>query len=337
MTLGIGLVGSGGMGLTWAEVVVRHATDARLAAIWGGSRASGLAARYGVPAESSLTALLARRDVDAVVVASPLATHAGYVVAAAAAGKHVFLEKPMCGTLDEADRMIRACAEADVRLAVITQHRFRRTPVAAKRLIAEGAIGEVRMIHARGMLSWPDLGPGHVPWAELGYHVCDLLRWFAGSEIVDASARFTSFAPEPEPARTAMALFRFANGVLGSVWLSYEVPPPGLGSQMQYQIVGSRGIIDLDSYAAVRLGTHAGWRIVDEQPAGDPADPLDQVRLDTYIPQFRDFEAAVRERRRPAVDGEDARKTVQMLLAALASGTRDAITPDALPSDGSLR
>jgi predicted dehydrogenase len=224
-----------------------------------------------------------------------------------------------------------------VRLAVITQHRFRGTPVAAKRLIADGAIGDVRMIHARGMLSWPELAPGHVPWAELGYHVCDLLRWFADSDVVDVTARFASYTGAAEPARSVMAVFRFATGVLGSVWLSYEVPPPGLSSQMQYQIVGSKGILDLDSYAALRLGTDDGWRVVAEQPVGDPADPLDQVRLDTYIPQFRDFEAAVRDHRRPAVDGEDARKTVQMLLAALASGTKPGVTPSALPSDSSLR
>jgi predicted dehydrogenase len=186
------------------------------------------------------------------------------------------------------------------------------------------------------MLTFQDPAPGHDPWAELGYHVCDLLRWYAASDVVDASAQFARFEPAADVAKTIMATFRFASGAVGQVWLSYEVPAPGLGSQMQYTIVGSRGIIDLDSYAAVRLGTGAGWQVVDEQPAGDPADPLDQVRLDTYIPQFRDFEAAVRDHRRPAVDGEDARKTVQMLLAALASAERGGASPAAVPGGRSL-
>ena len=316
-TLRVGLIGSGGMGLTWAEVVDRYTPGASLVALWGGSRAEGLAAQYGCDVESSLGALLARQDIDAVVIASPLATHRDYVVAAAAARKHIFLEKPMCVTLAQADEMITAADAADVRLAVVTQHRFRRTPVAARRLITEGAIGEVRMVEARGLLHWPEPAPGHVPWAELGYHVCDVLGWLIGSEATQVSAFFTSFGPAALPAKSVMAIFQFASGALAHVWLTYELPPPGYGSQMQYLVTGSEGIIDLDSYAAVRLGTAAGWQTIDEQPPSDPADPLDRVRIETYVPQFHDFVVAVAEHRDPAVSGRDARRTMAMLLAAV--------------------
>lgn len=307
------------MGLTWAEVISRYTDAAELVGVWGGTRARQLASQYDVAAEASLDRLLARRDVDAVVIASPLATHHAYVLGAARAGKHIFLEKPMAVTLAEADEMVLAATEADVRLAVVTQHRFRRTPLAAKRLIDEGAIGDVRMVHARGMLSWPNPAPGHVPWGELGYHVCDVLRWLVGSDPIDVSARFASYGPPVEPAKSVMATYRFASGALGHVWLSYEVPPPGLGSQMQYDIVGSLGMIDLDSYAAVRLSTPDGWQVVDEQPQGDPGDALDPVRIETYAGQFRDFLDAVAGHREPLVGGRDGRKTTAMLLGAIAA------------------
>src|SRR4051794_37212024 len=115
MTVGIGIIGSGGMGLTWAEVATRVPEGARVVAIWGGSGAVALAAQYHAEAEPSLRALLARPDVDAVIIASPLVTHAEYVVAAARAGKHIFLEKPMSVTIAEADAMIAAAEAADVR------------------------------------------------------------------------------------------------------------------------------------------------------------------------------------------------------------------------------
>ena len=75
MTVRFGIVGSGFMGRTWAEVAANHAEGTSLSAVTGGRRAAWLAADYGVPLEASLDALLARDDVDAVVLASPPATH----------------------------------------------------------------------------------------------------------------------------------------------------------------------------------------------------------------------------------------------------------------------
>ena len=70
-SIGVGIIGSGFMGLTYSEVVARHATGCRLVAITGGRRAEQLAADYGVPADSSVDALLERDDVHAVVLATP--------------------------------------------------------------------------------------------------------------------------------------------------------------------------------------------------------------------------------------------------------------------------
>src|SRR5438105_1674813 len=112
--IGIGMVGSGFMGLTYSEAITRHVTGAKLVAVAGGTRAAKLAADYGVAAEPSVAALLARPDVDAVVLATPDQVHKDLAVQAAAAGKHVLVEKPMAPTVADCDAIIDACRKAGV-------------------------------------------------------------------------------------------------------------------------------------------------------------------------------------------------------------------------------
>src|SRR5688572_30821839 len=123
MELRIGMVGSGFMGLTYCEALSKYVRDARLAGVAGGSRAAGLAAKYGVPRAASLDTLLARDDIDAVVLATPDTVHCEQTIAAAKAGKHVLVEKPMAPTVAQCDRMIATCREAGVNLAVVKTER----------------------------------------------------------------------------------------------------------------------------------------------------------------------------------------------------------------------
>jgi predicted dehydrogenase len=272
-----------------------------------------------VPSEPSLDALLARDDVDAVAITTPQETHAEFAIAAARAGKHLFVEKPMSLTVAEADAMMEAAAAARVALAVVSQHRFRPTPLAARAAIVRGDLGTLRMVEARGAMAWPGYRRDRAPWVELGAHLCDLLRWLVGGEPVDVSARVATFGAPAESPQTVMATFAFASGVLARVWLTFELPDPGLGSQVEFTIVGSEGMLELDSYAVARLGTKVGWRVLAEQPHGNPDDPFDPVRLQSYADQLRDFVAAVATVREPTVDGLAGRTTMAMLEAAIRS------------------
>src|SRR4051794_38937140 len=158
MTVRVGVVGSGFMGRTWAQVAAHQAAGTSLSAVTGGKRAPALAADFSVPLEPDLGGLLARGDVDAGVLATPPAVHLEQTLAAAAAGRHLLVEKPMAQSASECVQMVEACRAADVRLAVVSQHRFRDAPVAAKRLIDDGAIGDVRMIQVTGAeVGWWDL------------------------------------------------------------------------------------------------------------------------------------------------------------------------------------
>jgi predicted dehydrogenase len=328
MTVGIGVVGSGFMGRTWSEVAENHAVGTRLVAIAGGRRTAALGVDYGVPVEDSPEALIAREDVDLVVLASPPGVHRDQALAAAAAGKHVLVEKPMAQDVAECRAMVDACRAGGVRLSVVSQHRFRDTPAAAHRLIADGAIGEVRMIRLTGAeVGWWDLkargdewklDPGQqTAWASWSAHGCDLIRWFSASEPVRAYARITNFSGEPpRVGQSAMAQYEMASGALVQVWMTYEAPKPGFSTTWEFIIVGSDGIIRLDPYGQLLLGRGDGWQLVAEMPAFDPLDANDPVRLRAYARQLEDLVAAVRDGRDPLVSGEEGRRTTAMLTAA---------------------
>ena len=112
--LGIGIIGSGYMGRTYAECVARYNQNSRLVAVAGGSRAAALATDYGVDAEPTVDALLQRPDIDAVIITSPQSAHREQTVAAAEHGKHILVEKPMATSVADCRAMIDACKSAGV-------------------------------------------------------------------------------------------------------------------------------------------------------------------------------------------------------------------------------
>jgi predicted dehydrogenase len=289
----------------------------------GGSRAPALGADYGVPVVD-LAAVLADPAVELVLLATPPRVHPEQAIAAANAGKHLLIEKPLANTVADCDRIIEAAAANDVRLAIVSQHRFRKSPLAARGLIDDGVIGDVRMIRTIGPTAgydapndtWKADPAEQTVWADWAAHACDVTRWMAGGEPALAFAHAQSYQPAPPPEQSTMATFRFDNGVLADIWLTYEIPPPGLGSALQFLIIGSKGMIDFDSYGSVRFADTDGWRTVYEQPPFDPMDVLNPVRIQAYSDELTDVIGAIRDRRDPRVNGATARNTIQMVEAA---------------------
>ena len=349
MTVGFGIIGSGYMGRTYAAgLSIGQVADGRLVAIAGGRRAPSVAAEFAMDAESSVERLLGRPDIDAVILTSPHAAHLAQALAAAAAGKHVYTEKPMSVSISGCDAMIDACRSAGVQLAVNKVLRFRIAPRAAKRLIDDGAIGDVRLIQSRG--SWTSFllhdvldEAGRVivpakPWEldpaegsqflDWGVHASDILRWFTGSEAVLAFARYHTFGEAPPADLTAVVSYEFASGALAQVLMTYELPEPGLEPADGVMVVGSRGMIDCDLYGEVRLARAGGWEVVAKQPPFDfLRDYLDPNRLEAFSAQVQDFAQAIETGRAPAVTGADGRAAVEMVMAA----DRSAATGQAVP------
>ena len=145
MTLGYGLIGCGSMGRELATAVLAI-PEARLAAAFDPFQAhlERLCAETGAAAADSLDALLAREDVEAVIVASPNHLHCEHTLTAAAAGKHVFCEKPMALSVADCDRMIAACEGRGLRLMVGHSMRFYPITKRLLELTTGGELGEPR-------------------------------------------------------------------------------------------------------------------------------------------------------------------------------------------------
>jgi predicted dehydrogenase len=325
----IGIIGAGFMGRTNAETVSRYLERAQLVAIAGGTRSAALAQEYGVRHEPLVDALIARDDIDAVLISTPPADHAEQAIAAAKHGKHVLLDKPMATTVADCDRVIEAARAANVRLMIMFGQRFRVCNFTAHRMIRDGAIGEVRMIAERILANG---GFGSLPpWQSearnggtfLGHavHNIDRIRWLTGAEVTNVSAQIQR-DPTTGNEVSTLALLTLTSGAMATVWSSWDVAAPLFpGSASGAWIAGAAGNLDLDAYGQLRLGTNGAWTVVAEQ---EPIDwkgegMLSRVRMQAYQMQHQEFVDSILEGREPSVTGEDGRAAVAVAEAAYES------------------
>lgn len=323
--VGIGIIGAGFMGKTHAEVVRRYCKNARLVAIAGGSRAPLLAAEYQAACETSVESLLARRDIDAVIITTPHDCHVPQGLAAAHEGKHILMEKPLGVNLDEIDALIAACRCSGLNLMTAQTQRYRAGNRKAKALIDSGAIGKILMVEEEQHVLKPDNLSGSTESCGRllghGIHSPDRLRWFLNDEAEWVTGFSGNFEIQSPHENSSMTLVRFAGGAMASIWVTFESAPPLFPhSAFHARIIGEKGLLDVDSYGQVKLGTPKGWEVAFEQETFDfQRNPLSPVRLQSFTLQNQEFIDSILESRPPAVTGEDGRAAVEIVLAAYES------------------
>jgi len=332
-TIGIGMIGSGFMGLTYSEVVANHAKGCRLVAITGGKRAEKLSADYSVPCESTVESLLARADVNAVVLATPDQDRPGLTRLAAAAGKHVLAEKPMAPTVAECDQMIADCSAAGVNLAVVKTERFRKITNRAKQLIDDGTIGPIRMMRTVSAFPLPLTKQlfAERPWMAdprggglfmgMASHNADFLRWLTGRNAVKVFAQATTFSDIAAPAQSVMAQIEFEGGIMAHMWITSELPSPSLpSSEVRFQVFGRDAMFDLENFEFLDLGQGDKWeRIYTPERFDYLKEPKSPIRLFPHIGVIQEFVDSVRENRAPTVGGTEGRAAVEICEACLIS------------------
>lgn len=251
-TVRFGIVGCGDVAEVKSGPAFQRVPGSALTAVMrrDGAKARDYAERHGVPRwTDDARELIFGDDVDAVYVATPPSSHAVYVHMAAEAGKPVYVEKPMGMTLLQCEGMIRACARAGVPLFVAYYRRALPRFERVRELLAEGAIGEPRLLRcllqmpepswtARG--GWrfdPDVGGGGL-FVDVGSHALDLLdHWFG--PVVDVSGHAATRVPASRVEDQVTARFRFASGVDGvGLW---DFVSPGQADEVT--VVGSRGSV----------------------------------------------------------------------------------------------
>jgi predicted dehydrogenase len=328
VTLGFGIIGTGMMGSTYAEALRTQVSHGRLVAVAGGTRAESLGAEYQVPALPTADALLERPDVDAVVIATPHTTHLPLALAAAAAGKHLYLEKPMALSVAECDTILDAARAAGVTVTVASQARYNEISIRARELIQDGTVGPITMfrvtsptvgwdVPADGWFVDPREGGAYLDW---GPHGCDTLRWFTGSDATLAFGMLGNFGGIPAQDPSAMVSYRLASGAMAQLWMSYEIPAPGLGSYMQWLCIGSEGMLDF-TRDVLRVGSGDDWRTELELPAWDwLVDPKAPRRIALTARQVDQFAVSMLDGDKPDISGEDGRAAIEMVEAAIRSG-----------------
>ena len=255
--LGICLIGCGRAGMIHARNYKNKVPNARMVACVDAVEAAAKAAAEEMGIDKYCTdyhAILNDPEVDAVVVVAPTDLHKQIVVDCAAAGKHIFCEKPMAMTVEECDEMIEACDKAGVKLQIGFMRRFDASFREAKRLVESGAIGDLVQIHSNTR------GPSKPrPWmydikmsngilAEVNSHDIDAVRWIANSNIESVYAVAGNFRnPEaaeqyPDYYDSVLMNGTLKNGVHfcidGAAYVQY-----GYDSKME--IIGTKGKINV--------------------------------------------------------------------------------------------
>lgn len=332
-TVGIGMIGSGFMGLTYSEVVARHAVGCRLVAITGGRRAAKLAEEYSVAAEPSPQALLARDDVQAVVLATPDQDRLELTKLAAAAGKHVLAEKPMAPTVAQCDQMIAACAAAKVNLAVVKTERFRKITQKAKEYIDNGTLGPLQMLRtvsafplplARQLFDerkWMADPRGGGLFMGMASHNTDFLRWLTGRNAVKVFAQATTYSDISGPPLSVMAQIAFEDNIIAQMWITAELPSPSLpSSEVRFQIFGRDAMLDLENFEYLDLGKGEKWeRVYTPERFDYLKEPKSPIRLYPHIGVIQEFIDSIRQQRPPRVGGAEGRAAVELCEACLIS------------------
>jgi predicted dehydrogenase len=241
----------------YADQVRDHA-ECEVKAIWDEDpeRGRSEAERRGVEFVESLDEVLARSDVDGVVVNAPTAMHRDVLVDSARAGKHIFTEKSMTITLDEATEVMRAVEDAGIRFVISLPSRIRPENLFAKRILDMGYLGEVthmrtRIAHMAALDRWFSGGSawftdetqaGGGAFFDLGCHRVDLIRWFLG-EPASAVAQMTnsSQAYEIDDSMVAVVTFRSrAIAIVDVSWVHRYGPNP-------LEIYGTDGYLSIDA------------------------------------------------------------------------------------------
>lgn len=331
----VAVLGAGFIADIHLESYIRFVPEAEVTAIFSRSaeRAERVARHWGIPRWfTDIEQLIAEADCDLVDICLPNVLHHRATLAAARAGRHVIIEKPLCMNLDEADEMIAVCREQGRLLMYAEELCFAPKYERVRRLVGEGAVGDVYMLKQLEKHSGP-----HSDWfwdvsqsgggvlMDMGCHAFAWFRWMLGGNPVVKSVWATMDTVRHRD-RTAgednaVCVVEFEGGVIGLAEDGWAKPG---GMDDRIEVYGTRGVSFADlfrgnsavtyseegyGYAAEKAGSTQGWTYT----------MFEEVFNQGYPHELKHFIECVRHARRPLVTGEDGRAVLEMICAAYAS------------------
>jgi len=287
------------------------------------AKRDAFAEKFGCDQEESYADVLAREDVEAVMITAPNNQHAELTVAAAAAGKHVFVDKPIATTIADARAMVDACRHGGVKLAIGASSRRLRGHRLCKKLLDDETLGTVAMVEAnysndRGLHYTPDNwqwysngSPGG-PLLQVAIHQIDNLYYMFGP-IKRVSAEFRKILTKSEIPDVCVLWLEFESGLLGTLATSFI--SPGSGSKRHpyfINVYGDKATLYHDRWTGTQIFRNSAEdneRIEYEEFKG----------FDYLGEELRDFAEAIAGNRAPEVDGEAGSHVLGVVLAAIRS------------------
>lgn len=355
MATGFGIIGCG-MIANFHARAIGDVRGAKLVACYDTvpAAADRLAEATGCRPYHDLKQMLADPQVDVVTIGTPSGAHLEPAVAAARAGKHVVVEKPLEITLRRCDKIISACDKAGVVLSTIFPSRFHDSSVKMKKAVDGGRFG--RMTVGDAYVKWYrtqqyyDGGAWRGTWELDGggalmnqaIHSVDLLIWLMGP-VVEIRAQTALLAHERIAVEdTAVATLRFASGALGVIEASTAIYP---GYLKRIEIHGSYGSAMMEEEDIVK------WDFAKKRPVdaaihramadrksggGGAADPA-AIGHHGHACQFADVLKAIRRGAAPAIDGPEGRRSVEVILAIYKSAETGRAVKLPLAADPALK
>ena len=267
--------------------------------------------------------LLANPDIDVIDITLPSGLHAKYGIAAAKAGKHVVVEKPIDVNLENTDLLIQTCKEENVTLGVISQYRFLDSSLKMYDYVKNGKLGNI--IQGDAYVKWfrsqeyYDSGAWRGTYSLDGggcfinqaIHFIDLLLSVMGP-VKELIAKTRTAAHNIEVEDMGMAMLEFQSGAFGIIQASTSFYP---GLPAKLDIHGTKGTISLEGEKLALI------HVEGEEPikagniiAAGAANPM-SIDVTPFVREFHDIISAIKDQREPVVNGMQARQALELILA----------------------
>lgn len=318
--LGIGIIGAGRIGRVHAETLAFRIPEARIVAITDVNppAAEAVATRCRIPAVAASSGELLRNpEVQAVLICSSTGAHAPQIEQAAAAGKHIFCEKPISHSLAAIDSALAAVDKAGVKLQVGFNRRFDSNFARVRQAVASGEIGTPRLMHiisrdpAPPPAAYVRLSGGI--FLDMTIHDLDMARFLIGAEVEEI---YTAGAVMIDPAigeagdlDTALLVLRFRNGVIATIDNCRQA---SYGYDQRVEILGSLGKVATENRYPNQTEISTGDSVRKDLPLNFFMDRY----LESFAAELRAFVEAVLADRPTPVTGTDGRIPVIMGIAA---------------------
>jgi len=316
MTVRVACLGMG----WWSDVLadaIKKTNTMTIAACYSRSpdKRNAFAKKYGCKPADSYEEILRDKSVQAIINTTPNATHLETTRAAAAAGKHVFLDKPIANTIADARALTKACRDAKVILALGYQRRRESHFRFVKKQIQEGKFG--KLVNAEANISRDRLGkidlnswryqaqgmPGGV-MLQIGIHYTDVLEYLMGP-IKAVSGRFVQLVLPGDNPDVASLILEHENGAQSTLNASYA-------SAGEYYLMNIYG-----KEATAFYDLHQGLRIFNR--SSNKVEAVSTPKNDAIADELDEFAAAVRGEAEPEMDGERSTRSLAVILAGIRS------------------